>query len=668
MPSLADALETLKTQSEQLAYLSTLNSDSPGRFVQAYLHLPPAYYRHGYGYGYDYKGVGEKEGNVLNLIRDASDSERRLFKFVGEDNQNPPPASAASTSAGKLGRASGANGQKGINGSAGGGGGGGNKRVEKRDGGLITPLKDLRRGKLSGNAAAGQGHGGAGTGRDEAEIVLRTALKLVDDYHSMPRARAKIANLLDAHHISARRLAELEDLIAEVSRPGDDKHASESAGDTAAADGAQPDKPKLTPDEAIKAEEAALRALEASLIPLRRTAQSSSSTSASPPPPSSSKMAQSPLPPTTPLGQRTPARGMGDSQAARTPGAGAKEMPHVTNSLVNATPRRIDRFSPLKLLGTPRAPIGTSGLRNEGGGIGDDAAPFATPGSGPALGSSVIGRASVNAGSAGTSESTATPAPSAGPVDPVSADAEDETVRFAPLEQSPASPPSLAPPIDASLSTSASQAAPTTPDRGGVASTEEVTPRAIGFTDTRSEALSSSTRGQQGQTGPANNGLEGVNVKSTAVKAGVAKIWSSLPDMMRQGVQDGPVEPDVTSTVLPSPPSPSNASSHSSISGTTAAQQPPKPITPETILFAHLFLYLLKSYSAATSDATIGINGNGGGEVDMNELKESLGLLAKEKGFEGAGGLGTKMIYAAVGKRVIKIERGKGGSRVRFAD
>lgn len=53
----------------------------------------------------------------------------------------------------------------------------------------------------------------------------------------------------------------------------------------------------------------------------------------------------------------------------------------------------------------------------------------------------------------------------------------------------------------------------------------------------------------------------------------------------------------------------------------------------------------------------------------MNEIKESLGSVAKEKGWDGAGGLGTKIIYAAVGKRVVKIERkGGGAGRVRFAD
>lgn len=83
------------------------------------------------------------KGNVLELIRDASDAERRLFKFVGENNL---PGVV---------------------------GGGGNKRVEKREGGVVTPLKELKR--------RGGGSGGGGTEKDEVEAMLRTALKLVDD-------------------------------------------------------------------------------------------------------------------------------------------------------------------------------------------------------------------------------------------------------------------------------------------------------------------------------------------------------------------------------------------------------------------------------------------------------------------------------------------------------
>lgn len=131
MPSLAESLDALAHHSEQIAYLSTLNAAPPGPFTTAYLHLPPPHLSH----------LGK--GNVLELIRDASDAERRLFKFVGENNL---PGVV---------------------------GGGGNKRVEKREGGVVTPLKELKR--------RGGGSGGGGTEKDEVEVMLRTALKLVDD-------------------------------------------------------------------------------------------------------------------------------------------------------------------------------------------------------------------------------------------------------------------------------------------------------------------------------------------------------------------------------------------------------------------------------------------------------------------------------------------------------
>ena len=135
MPSLSDTLDNLRQQSEQIAYLSSLNARPAGAYVQAYLGIPTAPHL--------------PRGNVLDLIRDAQDSERRLFKFVGESDA--PGAGAG-----------------------GGGGGGGNRRVEKRDGGVVTPLKELKK------RAGGGGTGTAG-GRDDTEVMLRTAMKLVDD-------------------------------------------------------------------------------------------------------------------------------------------------------------------------------------------------------------------------------------------------------------------------------------------------------------------------------------------------------------------------------------------------------------------------------------------------------------------------------------------------------
>lgn len=117
MPSLADSLAQLSQQSAQIQQQSTLNSRPAGPFVHAYLQLPTS---------------STKAGTVLNLIRDAQDSEVRLFKYIGEVE------------------------------------GGGEKRVEKREGVVVTPLREMK-------AKKGK------EGRDEVDVMLRTALKLVDD-------------------------------------------------------------------------------------------------------------------------------------------------------------------------------------------------------------------------------------------------------------------------------------------------------------------------------------------------------------------------------------------------------------------------------------------------------------------------------------------------------
>jgi hypothetical protein len=108
MPSLTNTLEQLSALSQQIHTYSQCNAQPSGPYTTAYLH-----------------------SSVLNdLIRDGSDAERRLFKFIGE-NENSI------------------------------------KKVEKREG-PVTPLKALQSGKAKG-----------GTG--EIEVVLRTAARLVDD-------------------------------------------------------------------------------------------------------------------------------------------------------------------------------------------------------------------------------------------------------------------------------------------------------------------------------------------------------------------------------------------------------------------------------------------------------------------------------------------------------
>lgn len=118
MPSLTDTLQRISDTSAQIEYLSSLNARPAGPFVQQYLYLQST-----------------NSAGVFDLIRDAADSEVRLFKFIGETE----PTAA----------------------------GGGNKRVEKREGVLVTPLKDYKKERAKG--------------MDDVDVMLRTAAKLIDD-------------------------------------------------------------------------------------------------------------------------------------------------------------------------------------------------------------------------------------------------------------------------------------------------------------------------------------------------------------------------------------------------------------------------------------------------------------------------------------------------------
>lgn len=151
MPSLADSLATLAEQSTAIHTLSEHNLAPPGRFTTAYLdsirsNPDPARRNAHARRRRDGSVVGDVGGGVLSLIRDAHESEVRLFKFVGESE---------SAGMGKV------------------------QRVEKREG--IVPLEE--NGRVRGDWGGGGGGGGEGReeGRDDVETLLNTALKLVDD-------------------------------------------------------------------------------------------------------------------------------------------------------------------------------------------------------------------------------------------------------------------------------------------------------------------------------------------------------------------------------------------------------------------------------------------------------------------------------------------------------
>jgi hypothetical protein len=150
MHSLADSLASLAEHSTAIHELAERNLAPAGRFTTAYLdslrrNPDPARRKAragARGGAHVNKEYGEGTG-VLSLVRDAHESEVRLFRYIGETE-----------SAGQ-GRV---------------------QRMEKRDT-VVTPLKRMGQGR--GGASVGAG-AGAGT-RDDVEVLLNTALRLVDD-------------------------------------------------------------------------------------------------------------------------------------------------------------------------------------------------------------------------------------------------------------------------------------------------------------------------------------------------------------------------------------------------------------------------------------------------------------------------------------------------------
>lgn len=139
MPSLSDSLSALVDYSAQIHKLSASNLSPSGPYTTAYLdslHLNPTPHPSSSSASRKRSRASNRDdtAGVLNLIRDAQESEVRLFRFIGE---------AEVAGVGRV------------------------KRVEKRD-------------EARGSGAGGSAMSGV-EGRDEVEVMLRTALRLVDD-------------------------------------------------------------------------------------------------------------------------------------------------------------------------------------------------------------------------------------------------------------------------------------------------------------------------------------------------------------------------------------------------------------------------------------------------------------------------------------------------------
>lgn len=147
MPSLTDSLAALADYSHQIHTLAAANQAPSGRYTTAYLNslypnpvpVPgPSTRARPSSRSHSRPSHSRPDGgSVTSLIRDADENEKKLFRFVGE------------TEVVGVGRV---------------------KRVEKRD-----------EGRGGGSEFAGRAGEGERKERDEVEIMLKTALRLVDD-------------------------------------------------------------------------------------------------------------------------------------------------------------------------------------------------------------------------------------------------------------------------------------------------------------------------------------------------------------------------------------------------------------------------------------------------------------------------------------------------------
>ena len=446
----------------------------------------------------------------------------------------------------------------------------------------------------------------------------------------MPRARAHIQNLLDAHQAQIERIAELERLIAEATNP--------SATPARPQPQAGPSKPQLSADEAIRAEEQALRKLEAKIAPHRQAARAPAAPLPAPRSPSP--------PPARPLVAQTP---------ARTPAKTPTTIPHIANSLVNgATPHRaapptLNRFSPLKLF-TPRARLGRSSMAQDETFDGDAQR-------------SIFGRGSILRSSANSSRK---PVLTLSPDKPEAAPEEDETVRLGRVtdeeEQEDAGEETVV--LESAPASEVVQLEPVVEPAPVEEPPVEAGPRRVEGVDIESPAVIYGavsiiplyrrlklTSGQNlGHAAPNDaSGTERRRIRrhgSREHSVSSAFYTYASSDSRKHIHFISQSDPDP-------PPSPSSASSLSSTSATGPAATKAAPIVPQTILLAQLLMLVLRSEDCA---------------IPYQSAKDALGAMIRARGWDNTQDLETKTVYYGVGNRVLKIDRkGGAGGKVIFA-
>lgn len=146
---------------------------------------------------------------------------------------------------------------------------------------------------------------------------------------------------------------------------------------------------------------------------------------------------------------------------------------------------------------------------------------------------------------------------------------------------------------------------------------------------------------------PKESGAEGTKI-TPAMEIALNKIWStSAGQVLDPTVQEGTsLSPKATLALMEElldpaspPPSPLHPSSLSSL--VPNANHP----TPDTVLLAKLLVMLLSSPSLM---------------VPLNSLKDQLKKFATERGFADPGEKALRGVYGAVGRGVVKIDRGRG--------
>ncbi|BEI83212.1 hypothetical protein CcaverHIS002_0310800 [Cutaneotrichosporon cavernicola] len=470
-------------------------------------------------------------GNIFSLVRDATDPEKRPFGTLVPSS----PSSSSSSLPKPRPRAS-------------------------------SPLRKFTQSR--------------GT-RNELPAALAAAEEVIDTMaaeHSMARARREVVGFAARHEANKARMAELEAELEEAIHSPQKVKEKEKAAEK-----------ERSVDEAIAAEEEALRALEESLGPLRRKVAEQKAAIRSP--------ARSPRSPTSPKISKASPSPLRKSKATTSPLQTPKPLlrphrlasssPKATTSLrvsTSRTPARqmletpranITRFSPLTLVATPRTRLGVPGST-----IVSRMRASITPAPRSAYRSSVLSRSTARIPPHSTPKPKASPKPS--PARPQA----NTTPKGTP-KRTPKKPPK-APGIDTSLASVAAAAA--------------VIRRAL-----------------------------------------PPEIWRMLPT--EPGADHAATIAHLEALAgasLPAPPSPS----HSEAPSTIASGADAPPVTRDAVLAAHLCLGMLRRLGpGAFDDAT--------NQVPEPVLKTELAAVARARGWEGADTLANSVVYQARGQKLL---------------